>query len=101
MIMITGFELCETYNVDVEKLTELWLTFCVNNNSDIDPTLSTLVKMENAILKKDCKSHDLITEDNENKIQSTMDKQEFNVKRDTYPLISCIKLSSFSHVDKY
>lgn len=85
---MTGFELCESYNVDVEKLTELWLTFCVNNNSDIDPTLATLVKMENAVLKKDYKLHDSTMENNANKNQSTMDKQGFSANRNTYPLIS-------------
>jgi len=72
--------------VDVEKLTELWLTFCVNNNNDIDPTLGSLVKMENAVLKKDYKLHDLTMENNTNRKQS-MDKQGFSANRDTYPLI--------------
>ncbi|KAM0729459.1 DNA polymerase alpha subunit B [Formica fusca] len=76
------FELCESYNVDVEKLTELWLTFCVNNNNDIDPTLDTLVNMENTVLKKDYKLHGLIMENNTNKKQSTMDKQGFSANRD-------------------
>ncbi|XP_072748793.1 DNA polymerase alpha subunit B [Anoplolepis gracilipes] len=77
------FELCEAYDVDVEKLTELWLTFCVNNNNDIDPTLDTLVNMENAVLKKDYKLHGLIMENDINKKQSTMDKQGFSGERDT------------------
>ncbi|XP_024887193.1 DNA polymerase alpha subunit B [Temnothorax curvispinosus] len=51
------FEFCESYDVDVEKLTELWLTFCVNNNTDIDPTVDTLVKMERTVLK-DYNVHD-------------------------------------------
>lgn len=80
-----GFQLCESYNVDVEKLTEFWLTFCVNNNNDIDPTLDSLVKMENTVLKKDYKLHDLTMENNMNRKQS-MDKQGFNANRDTYPL---------------
>lgn len=72
----------------MEKLTELWLTFCVNNNNDIDPTLDALVNMENAVLKKDYKLHGLIMENNMNKKQTTMDKQGFSVNRDMYPLIS-------------
>lgn len=73
--------------MDVEKLTELWLTFCVNNNiDDIDPTLGNLVKMENTILKKDYKLHDLTMENNTN-IKQSMDKQGFSANRDTYPLI--------------
>lgn len=41
--------------MDVEKLTELWLTFCLNNDNNIDPTIKALIEMENAILKKDFK----------------------------------------------
>ncbi|XP_011867572.1 PREDICTED: DNA polymerase alpha subunit B [Vollenhovia emeryi] len=55
------FQLCDLYDVDVEKLTELWLTFCVNNDTDIDPTVDTLVKMERAVLK-DYKPHDSTVE---------------------------------------
>lgn len=49
-----GVELCGSYtDMDTEKLTELWLTFCVNNNFDINPTVNNLNKMEHAILMKD------------------------------------------------
>ncbi|XP_011644932.1 DNA polymerase alpha subunit B isoform X1 [Pogonomyrmex barbatus] len=67
------FEFCESYDVDVEKLTELWLTFCVNNNTDIDPTVNTLIKMEHAVLK-DYKLHDSTVENNVNQEQSTAEK---------------------------
>ncbi|EFN81326.1 hypothetical protein EAI_14123 [Harpegnathos saltator] len=56
------FELCESYNVDVEKLTELWLTFCVNNDNNIDPTIDALIELENTVLKKDYKSDNLTKE---------------------------------------
>lgn len=79
--------------MDVEKLTELWLTFCVNNNNDIDLTLDSLVEMENTILKKDYKLHDLTTENNMNKKES-MDKRGFNANRDTYPLYMYIILQN-------
>lgn len=66
-----GFECCESYDVDVEKFTELWLTFCVNNNTDIDPTIDTLVKMEHSVLKKDYKLHSSTTESHTKQEQST------------------------------
>lgn len=71
----------------MEKLTELWLTFCVNNNSDIDPTLDTLIKLENAVLKKDYKLSDLRTESNVNQEQNAID-EHFVENRSMYPLIS-------------
>ncbi|KAG5321067.1 DPOA2 polymerase, partial [Pseudoatta argentina] len=49
------FEFCNNYDVDLDKLTELWLTFCVNNDADIQPTIDNLIKMEHLILKKDYK----------------------------------------------
>lgn len=84
--MYAGFEFCESYNVDVEKLTELWLTFCVNNNSEIDPTIDTLYEMENAVLKNDYKLNNLSTENNVNQEQSTMD-EHFIENIASYPLI--------------
>ncbi|KYN01294.1 PREDICTED: DNA polymerase alpha subunit B [Cyphomyrmex costatus] len=49
------FEFCNNYDVDLDKLTELWVTFCVNNDADIQPTIDNLIKMEHMILKKDYK----------------------------------------------
>lgn len=51
----TGVEFCDNYDVDMDKLTELWLTFCVNNDADIQPTITNLKKMECMMLKKDYK----------------------------------------------
>ena len=55
MMYFIGFEFCNNYDVDLDKLTELWLTFCVNNDADIQPTIDNLIKMEHLILKKDYK----------------------------------------------
>jgi len=77
-----GLEFCESYDVDVEKLTELWLTFCVNNDIDIDPTVDTLVKMERAVLKKDYKLHSSTTTDDAK--QNTMGKHF--IDDEVYPL---------------
>lgn len=41
---------------------ELWLTFCVNGNKNIDPTIETLVEMENEVLKKNYEPHDSTVE---------------------------------------
>ncbi|XP_011696831.1 PREDICTED: DNA polymerase alpha subunit B isoform X2 [Wasmannia auropunctata] len=69
------FEFCESYDVDVEKLTELWLTFCVNNNTDIDPTVDNLIKMERAILIKDRKVRDPTTKSSVKQEQNTTEKR--------------------------
>jgi len=79
-----GLEFCESYDVDVEKLTELWLTFCVNNDIDIDPTVDTLVKMERAVLKKDYKLHGSIMTSDTKQEQNTMGKHF--IDNEEYPL---------------
>lgn len=78
-----GFEFCESYDIDVEKLSELWLTFCYNNAIEINPTIDTLIKMEFAVLK-DYKLHDLNIESHTKQEESTM--ENFITNEAVYPL---------------
>lgn len=71
--------------MDVEKLTELWLTFCLNNDNKIDPTIKTLIEMENAVLKKDYKLDNSTKKDMEQQ-QDTKDTC-FIQNEALYPLI--------------
>lgn len=93
LIFSLGFEFCESYDIDVEKLSELWLTFCYNNDIDIDPTIDTLIKMEYAVLK-DYKLHDSNIESHTKQEQSTMEKH-FITNEAVYPLI--LKLIVLTH----
>lgn len=72
--------------MDVEKLTELWLTFCVNNDNNIDPTIKALLEMENAILKKDYKL-DNSTKENDVEPQQKTKDEHFIENEALYPLI--------------
>lgn len=79
-------QLCESYNVDMEKFTELWLTFCISNDKEIEPTIDILAQMENTVLKTDCKIRNTTTENNTNQERATQDEQ-FITNRTVYPLI--------------
>lgn len=84
---VIGFELCKLYNVDIEKLTELWLTFCVNNDNNIDPTVKALVEMENAILKKDdTQKLSNSTKENDAEPQQNTTDEHFIKNEALYPL---------------
>lgn len=98
-VMHTGLGFCDSYNVDVEKFTEMWLTFCINNNDDIDPTLEGLIKMENIVLKT--KSHDISKENNTNQEQTTVDKEFIESATFLYPLIFYKVLEFFLRVKHY
>lgn len=93
-----GLEFCETYDMDVEKLTELWLTFCVNNDTDIDPAVDTLIKMERAILKE-YKLHNSTPESHKKEEQSTMEKH-YIANEAMYPLTLKLIITLSCLVDK-
>ncbi|KAL0131721.1 hypothetical protein PUN28_002935 [Cardiocondyla obscurior] len=98
------FEFCDSYNIDVEKLTELWLTFCVNNNTDIDPSVDTLLELERVILKKCYKLPNSATKSHVNQEQSTVEKHfitnEADETDDILSMYGCMEKESSKCVRK-
>lgn len=84
--------------MDVEKLTELWLTFCINNNTDIEPTVDTLIKMESTTLKVDYKLHDSTRKNVHAKQEQNTVEKHFAANEAVYPLT--LKLSLFWRIDE-
>jgi len=69
-LFITGIELCDSYNINIEKFAELWLTFRITSNKSINLTFNTLLEMEKAILK----DHKFDDSTMKNIEEDTMDK---------------------------
>lgn len=52
-------ELCHFYDVDEERLVEMWLGYSTSTFNEVDVTLQRLTKMEQDLLKKKDKSTDI------------------------------------------
>ncbi|KAF7391071.1 hypothetical protein HZH66_009551 [Vespula vulgaris] len=52
-------ELCNLYNVDEEKLVEMWLGYSTSVFNEVDITLDRLIKLEHDLLKKENKSNNV------------------------------------------
>ncbi|XP_035720667.1 DNA polymerase alpha subunit B-like isoform X1 [Vespa mandarinia] len=52
-------ELCNLYNVDEEKLVEMWLGYSTSTFNEVDITLDRLIKLEHDLLKKEDKSNNV------------------------------------------
>lgn len=51
---IAGLQLCDTYDTSLEKFVELWVAFCVEKLEGINPTLDSLLQMEEDMKKEHC-----------------------------------------------
>lgn len=93
-ILSLGIELCNLYNVDEEKLVEMWLGYSTSVFNEVDITLDRLIKLEHDLLKKENKSNNV---NRNGEFLNTRSIVTDPLKQIMYPLNLYKILSSFDY----